>query len=56
MFTVTECEIEHGILTARDVNSHCLFFQRQFQYLDKSAVEDKDAKRFKEFITVDGVS
>ncbi|XP_052261935.1 uncharacterized protein LOC127865910 isoform X2 [Dreissena polymorpha] len=51
--SVTECEIQDGILNASDVNSHCLVYKRQFNGVDDKALADAQASRFMEIKTTD---
>ena len=43
---MTECEIQDGILTAKDVDRHCLVYQRKLAHLNKQQLDDTDATRF----------
>ncbi|XP_045212692.2 uncharacterized protein LOC123563752 [Mercenaria mercenaria] len=46
--SVTECEIQDGILKAQDVDKHCLVYNRVFKGLDGACLQLKDAPRFKD--------
>ena len=46
LFTVTECEIQDGILKATDVESHVLVYRRELTFLDQTAISDQDFSRF----------
>ncbi|WAQ96293.1 NWD1-like protein [Mya arenaria] len=51
--SVTECEIQDGILKASDVDSHCLVYKRYFKGLDDTTAGDKNASRYMDVQTTD---
>ncbi|XP_045212433.2 NACHT and WD repeat domain-containing protein 2-like [Mercenaria mercenaria] len=48
--SVTESEIQDGILKATDVNSHCLVYKRRLRHLHGVGLNDKDTARYIDII------
>ena len=46
IFTVTECEIQDGILNATDVESHVLVYRRELTFLDETAISEENFSRY----------
>ncbi|XP_053389724.1 uncharacterized protein LOC123563616 [Mercenaria mercenaria] len=44
--SVTESEIQDGILKATDVNSHCLVYKRRLRHLHGAGLNDNDTPRY----------
>ncbi|KAL4239740.1 NACHT domain- and WD repeat-containing protein 1 [Mactra antiquata] len=48
--SVTECEIKDGILDAKDVDAHCLVYNRTLTRVDQTGINDNVTHRFLDVI------